>query len=105
MDRARSAAYFDVLLNGLLIDDNSDCHERRFFASTHRSDYRLAVLVLQLSKLPSHAFSRFIPSDVTYAIAGGFGGAGQSTVDRMFDCGARNFAFFSRSGDSKPDAK
>lgn len=26
-------------------------------------------------------------------------------VDRMFDCGARNFAFFSRSGDSEPDAK
>ena len=43
--------------------------------------------------------------DVTYAIAGGLGGVGQSLVDTMFDCGARNFAFFSRSGDAKEDAK
>lgn len=44
-------------------------------------------------------------SDVTYAIAGGLGGVGQSMVDTMFDQGARHFAFFGRSGDSKPDAR
>lgn len=43
--------------------------------------------------------------DVTYAIAGGLGGIGQSVVDQMFDCGARHFAFFSRSGDARPEAR
>lgn len=55
--------------------------------------------------IPSIVEKPELKPDVTYAIAGGLGGAGQSMVDRMFDCGARNFAFFSRSGDSKPDAK
>ncbi|CAK3786459.1 lovastatin nonaketide synthase [Lecanosticta acicola] len=54
--------------------------------------------------IPPITHTADLKGDVTYVIAGGLGGAGQSMVDRMFDCGARNFAFFSRSGDSKPEA-
>lgn len=54
--------------------------------------------------IPPVADKLKLKPDVTYAIAGGLGGVGQSMVDSMFDCGARNFAFFSRSGDSKPEA-
>ena len=42
--------------------------------------------------------------NATYVLSGGLGGVGQSIAQWMVDRGARNLAFFSRSGAAKPDA-
>ncbi|KAK2009421.1 KR domain-containing protein, partial [Colletotrichum eremochloae] len=41
----------------------------------------------------------------SYLIIGGLGGLGRSLATEFVACGARNIAFVSRSGDSKPEAK
>jgi len=44
-------------------------------------------------------------SGVTYILSGGLGGLGRHLSKWMVDHGAKNLAFFSRSGATKPDAK
>lgn len=44
-------------------------------------------------------------SEATYVLSGGLGGLGRSLSQWMVDHGAKNLAFFSRSGASKPDAQ
>lgn len=58
-----------------------------------------------VSVVPKALDPLVLKPDVTYAIGGGLGGVGRSIVDMMYDHGARHFAFFSRSGDSRPEAK
>ncbi|KAK1993635.1 KR domain-containing protein [Colletotrichum falcatum] len=41
----------------------------------------------------------------SYLIIGGLGGLGRSLATEFVACGARNIAFVSRSGDSRPEAK
>ena len=41
----------------------------------------------------------------TYVLVGGLGGIGRALANYMADKGAKNLAFLSRSGDSKPEAK
>lgn len=43
--------------------------------------------------------------DSTILFVGGLGGLGRSLAVELSRCGARHFAFLSRSGDAKPDAK
>nr|B3FWU0.1 RecName: Full=Reducing polyketide synthase rdc5; Short=R-PKS rdc5; AltName: Full=Hypothemycin biosynthesis cluster protein rdc5 [Pochonia chlamydosporia]ACD39774.1 reducing polyketide synthase [Pochonia chlamydosporia] len=43
--------------------------------------------------------------NATYLFIGGLGGLGRSMAVGFVACGARNIAFLSRSGDSKPEAK
>lgn len=48
--------------------------------------------------------AKFSP-DVTYVLSGGLGGLGRTLSHRMVDLGAKNLAYLSRSGSSKPSAK
>jgi len=44
-------------------------------------------------------------SDATYVLSGGSGGIGRSLAQWMFENGAKNIVFLSRSGMSKPEMK
>lgn len=53
---------------------------------------------------PAASTLRLLP-DVSYLLVGCLGGLGRSLTTFMMERGARNFAFISRSGADKPDAK
>ncbi|KAI1146399.1 hypothetical protein F4825DRAFT_456522 [Nemania diffusa] len=53
--------------------------------------------------VPTSRQLRLLP-DVTYLLVGCLGGLGRSLTRWMMECGARHFAFISRSGIEKPEA-
>ncbi len=59
----------------------------------------------ELSVRPPKPPKLKLDSQGTYILSGGLGGIGRSIADMMFDAGARNIAFLSRSGAQSEEAK
>ncbi|KAI1188567.1 hypothetical protein F5B17DRAFT_262823 [Nemania serpens] len=57
----------------------------------------------QILAIPESKQLRLLP-DATYLLVGCLGGLGRSLTKWMMECGARHFAFVSRSGIDKPEA-
>ena len=55
--------------------------------------------------IPRNQHPLELKSNATYVILGGLGGIGRFLTMRLAEHGAKNIAFFSRSGDAKPKAK
>jgi len=55
--------------------------------------------------IPRNPHPLKLKEDATYVILGGLGGIGRFLTLRLAEHGAKNIAFFSRSGDVKPKAK
>jgi NADPH:quinone reductase-like Zn-dependent oxidoreductase len=76
-----------------------------FGATKSIIEYTESVAPIQVIPLPKRAKPAFRP-DATYLLVGCLGGLGRSLTSWMMECGARRFAFLSRSGaDSKAAAK
>jgi len=58
-----------------------------------------------LQAVPSKIKEAKFDPNATYLLSGGLGGLGRSLSKWMVDHGAKNLAFFSRSGDKKADAR
>jgi acyl transferase domain-containing protein/NADPH:quinone reductase-like Zn-dependent oxidoreductase len=78
---------------------------------TMQTGQHMGKLVLNMepdsivSVIPAMSKPAKFKKDATYVLTGGFGGVGRSIAQWMISHGARNLAFLSRSGASKPEAK
>ena len=80
------------------------------FSTIDQADH-VGKIVLKASEqdlvpaVPCNAHPLELRPDATYVILGGLGGIGRFLTMRLAEHGAKNIAFFSRSGDAKPKAK
>jgi D-arabinose 1-dehydrogenase-like Zn-dependent alcohol dehydrogenase len=78
---------------------------------TMQTGQHMGKLVLNMepdsivSVIPAMSKPAKFKKDATYVLTGGFGGVGRSIAQWMISHGARNLAFLSRSGASKPEAR
>ncbi|KAI0197013.1 hypothetical protein F4808DRAFT_299333 [Astrocystis sublimbata] len=92
----------DTTANGMSIVDIEDAVET---AQTNRTAevVRYRPLTSQVWTIPKPKQLRLDP-EATYLLVGCLGGLGRSLTKWMMSCGARHFAFMSRSGTDKPEA-
>ncbi|TRX90559.1 hypothetical protein FHL15_008532 [Xylaria flabelliformis] len=87
-----------------------DIEDAKDLVKNHNADQSSSELVVRYRPQASQIWAvseskklRLLP-DATYLLVGCLGGLGRSLTKWMMECGARHFAFISRSGADKPEA-
>ncbi|KAI0864757.1 hypothetical protein F4860DRAFT_528465 [Xylaria cubensis] len=87
-----------------------DIEDAKDLGKNHSTDQSSSELVVRYRPQTSQIWAvseskklRLLP-DATYLLVGCLGGLGRSLTKWMMECGARHFAFISRSGADKPEA-